>query len=281
MALIVSGVALAYVGTRIVRNSTEGRVVTPIDDPSAPGFEALVDPTPTLVVLHDTGGIIDAITVLTLPDPDGGGGGVLMVPTRTIHELPVFDVNPIEYAYDLGDPAFQADVVGRLLGAAMLESTVVDTSRWADLVAPVAPLGLDNPNELVVDGEVRFPAGEIELGAADIGPYLEATVEGESDLARLFRHETFWTAWIDAVAADGTDAAVPGELDHGRKKIDQRHRLLDPTRREELGRMDDQRDARGVLEEKGLERNCEERTHGPVEVEARGPSGEAHHVLQH
>ena len=55
-------------------------MLAPIDDPAAPGFEALVDPTPTLVVLHDDGELLDAVTLLTLPDPDGGGGGVLHDP---------------------------------------------------------------------------------------------------------------------------------------------------------------------------------------------------------
>ncbi|MDE0802652.1 MAG: LCP family protein [Acidimicrobiales bacterium] len=213
--LVGTGVALGYAGLRIVRNSTEGQVLAPIDDPTEPGFEAVVDPTPTLVVMHDNDGLLDALVVLTLPDPDAGGGGVILVPERTVMDLPLFETNPIEAAYDLGDPVFAADSTGLLLGVAMQESTVVDADRWADLVTPVAPIRIDNPNELSVDGEVRFPPGEIELAPADVGPYLEARVEGESDLARLFRHEVFWNAWLDAIAADGTDGAVPGELDTG------------------------------------------------------------------
>ena len=208
--LIGTGVALGYAGVRIVRNSTEGQVLAPIDDPDEPGFEAVVDPTPTLVLMHD-----NALVVLTLPDADAGGGGVILVPERTVADLPLFDTNPIEAAYDLGDPQFEADSTGLLLGVAMQESAVVDEDRWADLVAPVAPIRLDNPNELTVDGSVRFPPGEIELAPSDVGPYLQARIEGESDLARLFRHEVFWNAWLDAVAADGSDGAVPGELDSG------------------------------------------------------------------
>ncbi|MDZ7673880.1 MAG: LCP family protein [Acidimicrobiales bacterium] len=215
VVLLGIGVALAYAGTRIVRSSTEGEVLTPVDDPEAPGYEAVVDPTATMVVMHDVDGLIDAITVLTLPDPDGTGGGVLMVPARTVADVPLYDESPLEIAYDLGDPDLQTQAVGELLGAAMLESTVVDAERWADLVAPVAPLEIDNPNELSIDGEVRFPPGPIELEAEDVGPYLHATLDGESDLARLFRHELFWQAWLDAVAADGSPEAVPGELQSG------------------------------------------------------------------
>lgn len=215
VALFVSGAGLAYAGARLIRSSTEGETVSPIDDPDAPGFEAFVDPTPTLVMLHDQDGALDAITVLTLPDPDGGGGGVLLVPDRTVVDLPTLGITTIEAAYEFGDAQIEAQAVGDLLSTAMRETEVVDAARWADLVAPVAPITVDNPNELVVDGEVLFPIGEIELEADEVGAYLEADDAEASDLARFARHETFWAAWLEAVAAAGTPEAVPGELDSG------------------------------------------------------------------
>lgn len=213
--LLLAGTGLAYAGSRIVRSSTEGRVVQPVSDPTAPGFEALVDPTPTMVVLHEADGSLDAITVLTLPDPEGAGGGVILVPSRTIYDMPLYEVNPIEIAYDLGSADFETDVVGQLLGTGIGATVVVDAARWTDLVAPVAPITIDNPDEIEIDGETRFELGEIELEAADVGPYLEARIEDEPDLARLFRHEIFWSAWLAAVAADGSPGAVPGEVDSG------------------------------------------------------------------
>lgn len=213
VALLVSGAGLAYAGSRLIRSSTEGEVLAPIDDPAAPGYEAIVDPTPTLVMLHDVDGKLDAITVLTLPG--SGGGGVVLVPDRTVFEVPNLGVTTIEAAYQFGDAQIQAQAVGDLLGAAMREVEVMDAQRWADLAAPVAPITIDNPNELLIDGEVRFPIGELELEATDVGPYLEAHDAQRSDLARFARHENFWAAWLDAVAEAGTDAAVPGELDSG------------------------------------------------------------------
>ncbi len=157
----------------------------------------------------------DSITVLTLPDPNGGGGGVVTIPTRTVTEVPIFGLSPVALAYNFGNSQVATEVVGALIGTGLRDSAVVDAQRWADLVAPVAPLTLDNPNELVVDGQVRFPVGPITLQPEDVGPYLQARVDGESDLARLYRQQLFWKAWLDAVAADGTPAAVPGELDSG------------------------------------------------------------------
>ena len=213
--LIIAGMVLAYVGSEIVRDSTEGEIVSQEIDPSSPGYEALVEATPTLVLFHESGEGLESVTVLTLPDPAGSGGGVILVPSRTVVDLPIFGEGPVEIAYDLGDPRVGAEGVGLLLGAAMSERVVVDDARWADLVGPVAPVILENPNELEVDGEVRFPLGRIALGPEDVGPYLSATVEGESDLARLFRHQLFWEAWLSAVRSDGSLGAVPGEVESG------------------------------------------------------------------
>lgn len=215
LGLFVTGAGLVYAGTRIIRSSTEGEVVAEQTDPAAPGYEAIVSATPTMLVVHDVDGLVQSLTVLTLPDPGAGGGGVVMVPTRTVSDMPVFGYAPIEAAYDLGTAEGLVEVVGDVLTTGISEVVVVDADRWAGLVAPVAPLTVDNPDALEVDGELRFPAGEIELEAEDVGPYLAARAPGESDLARLFRHETFWQAWLAAVAEAGTPDAVPGELEGG------------------------------------------------------------------
>lgn len=215
LGLFATGAGLVYAGTRIIRSSTEGEVLEERTDPAAPGYEAIVAPTPTMLVVHDVDGSVEALTVLTLSDPGTGGGGVVLVPTRTVSDMPIFGYAPIEAAYDLGTAQVQAEVVGDVLTTGIGEVVVVDAERWAGLVAPVAPLVIQNPDPLEVDGELAFPAGELELQAEDVGPYLEARVPGESDLARLFRHELFWNAWLTAVAEAGDPGAVPGELEVG------------------------------------------------------------------
>jgi hypothetical protein len=215
LGLFTTGAGLVYAGTRIIRSSTEGEVLEEQTDPSAPGYEALVAPTPTMLVVHDVEGTVEALTVLTLPDPGAGGGGVVHVPTRTVSDMPIFGYAPIEAAYDLGTAQVQAEVVGDVLTTGIGEVVVVDAERWAGLVAPVAPVTIENPDDLEVDGELVFPAGQLELEAEDVGPYLEADVDDESDLARLFRHELLWKAWLAAVAEAGDPEAVPGELEVG------------------------------------------------------------------
>jgi hypothetical protein len=61
---------------------------------------------------------------------------------------------------------------------------------------------------------VSFPAGEIQLTAQQVGPYLQADAEDEADPVRIARHEAFWQAWM-AVLDEQGEGAVPGEGETG------------------------------------------------------------------
>ena len=210
MALGAS-LALTYVGLKTVRSSKAGRVVSTVTDPAAPGFEAFVEPTPTLVVIHDVDGELASIAVLALNNGDAGGS-VLLVPPTTLAGVGV-KARPLSVIYAFGADkadAARASVQG-VLGIGIAEAVVVDDARWAELVGPVAPLALTNPDDL--DG---FPAGPLSLLPTQVGPWLETRREGESDLARLYRQELFWESWAAAVTARADDpGVVPGEVEVG------------------------------------------------------------------
>jgi LytR cell envelope-related transcriptional attenuator len=115
------------------------------------------------------------------------------------------------WAFGVDKETATRSAVQSVLGIGVTEAVVVDDQRWADLVAPVAPLTLTNPDELP-----GFPAGPLSLTADQVGPYLDARREGERDLGRLYRHQLFWEAWATAVAADAANpGVVPGEVDVG------------------------------------------------------------------
>jgi hypothetical protein len=100
--------------------------------------------------------------------------------------------------------------VEAITGVGIQDVVVVDDARWAELVGPVAPLPITNPDDL--DG---FETGDIALSADQVGPWLRAARPDESELGRLYRQQLLWESWIAAVAASDDPAAVPGELDSG------------------------------------------------------------------
>lgn len=206
---LVAGGTLAYAGVQTVRNSRAGRSVSTVTDPAAPGFEAFLEPTPTLAVLHASGTQLISVAVLALYSGDVGGS-VLLVPPDTRLDSTTGANSLGGVSLFLESPTAALAGLQSLLGIGISEVAVVDDARWAELVAPVAPLTLDNP-----DAVGAFPAGALSLEADQVGPYLAVRAEGESDLARQFRHQLFYEAWAEAVAASPDPAAIPGEVESG------------------------------------------------------------------
>ena len=224
-ALFGGGVALTVVGVNLVRNSTAGRYVAPTASPDDPGYQAYVVPTPTMAVVQrgDDGELV-SVAVLAIESSDDGGA-VIIVPASTLTRVnppvdPASDTTA-RAAGQSGEPPTMADVyreggadgvvaaVADLLAIALPEHLEVDDSRWASLVAPVAPVELQLTKRV---GDWR--AGDVSLAAEDVGPFLRARAASESEAERIDRQADFWTAWLPLVRDAGTDA-LPGEVDVG------------------------------------------------------------------
>lgn len=210
LALSVAAAAvLTYLGIQTVRESRAGRSVSTVVDPARPGFEAFLEPTPTLVVLDGNGTVLRSAAVLSLRSGDVGGSVLLVPPDTRLGDDPNALTLGAVAAFEGSLPAAVPGIQD-LLGIGIAEVAVVDDQRWAELVAPVAPLTIENP-----DPVGPFPAGTLSLAATDVASFLGARGEGESDLARLYREQLVFDAWLDAVATSSDPGAVPGEGDTG------------------------------------------------------------------
>lgn len=263
-ALILLGGGLVAVGWAQVRDSTPGEYVDASRSPDEPGYVALVEPTPTMLVATvDGDGGLAGVALLALHAEDQGGA-VLVMPTATRTPLATEDdttassdqtdgagatgdtttgdtntgdttvddpaagegeevttpssvdteIGPDEgvtlaAAYDDGGLGSVVTQVERLLNVAVLESVELDDTGWTSLVAPV------NPLTVTLDDAVGdWSTGDVELTAEEVGPFLAARNEEESELARLSRQELLWRAWLPEVTLGGAEA-VPGEASVG------------------------------------------------------------------
>lgn len=221
---------LAWFGKEAVLESSEGRAVGAVTDPTAPGYEAIVEPTDTLLMVQTDGsGSLVGLTFLALSSEETGSA--LFIPVTTAVELPEYGPVPLRDAWEQGGLPPLTQGVESVLGVGiaefaddgtLLQGEIVEAGpdRWAQLVEPVAPLKIDNPELVeVVDAEgrvqARFPEGEIELEAAAVPAYLEARRPGENDLNRLARHRELWESWTEAIREQGPETAIPGEQDTG------------------------------------------------------------------
>jgi hypothetical protein len=207
LAVLVGAVpALLVTGRSVVLHTTDGALEAQVTDPSAPGWRAFTEPTPTALILHrnDSAALVGA-TLVSLTG--AGAGAVVFIPvdtevasgpgTRTLAELAAGGDEPARAA------------VEELLGVAPDDVVTLDAGAWRDAVARVAPLAVENPDDVFTGSSsaLRFPKGRLALTAADVPDYLTARTSGESDLNRLVRHEAFWRAWLPAVAR----TAAPGD----------------------------------------------------------------------
>ncbi len=207
VAVLLGGV-LTVAGLRTLRDSTAGRTLTSTD-PSEPGFEGLLEPTPTLLVIHRSGGVLRSAALLALATGDAGGSVILLPPSVEVGDGDGAATLAVTAAFG-GTPEVVRGAGEAVAGVGVQELVELDDTRWAELVAPVAPLAIQNPDDVA-----GFPAGPISLQADEVGAWLAATGPDESELGALYRQQLFWEAWLAAVAGSGTAEAVPGELDSG------------------------------------------------------------------
>lgn len=210
LAMVVAAVALVVVGFRTVLDTTSGRRIDPVVDPHEPGFEAFVEPTPTLAVVgRGADGALDWVALLALGGPGQQGGSVVLVPPNAAVEVESGRATLAEADGTFGSAGVRA-LLATAQRAAIDDVVDVDPARLEALVAGVGELSFTNP-----DAAPGFAAGPVVVAPADAAAFLAAIEEGESQLTRLSRHEAFWRAWLEAIASSGSPGAVPGESASG------------------------------------------------------------------
>lgn len=214
VVLLLAIPVLAVRGFDAVLHTTDGRTVDPDLSPTDPGYEAFLEPTPVLAVAGIGDDLqLSWVTVLALGSTEGGGGAVLLVPARTMapaDEPGGFPVQTLAARYAAGGLQALRQGTADLLGIAIGDVVDLAPARLGELLAPVSPLTVANPDDV---GD--FAVGELSLTAEELPGLLEATDVEQSDLTRLARHEAFWRAWIGAVATSTDPNVVPGETTTG------------------------------------------------------------------
>lgn len=209
---------LAVVGARTLLDSRDGAVIDPVVDPALPGYQALIAPSPTLGVVHlDDDGLLVGVAVLALAGGGEGasGGSVLLVPPRTLVDVPEFGEFTIEYIQALNGSESALSFVEYVLALGVDELVELRHDDWANLVAPLGGLTVSNPDSISGPaGEVRFAAGELELAPDELGEFLAVVEPGESPLNSLLRQELVWDAYLTAVGVHGS-VTFQGEQDRG------------------------------------------------------------------
>ncbi len=222
--LVVAASALVFAvwsdGTRLVLDSNGGERIETITDPTAPGYQAFVNPTPTMLVAHlSDGGDLVGITVLAQTVLDEGGTAVLISAESLLepNDDPA-DAVFVREVYETSGIDGLSRVVGDLFGFGFRETLEINTSElggWLRLVEPL-PVVLDD--DLVsVDAqgfvETEYRAGVHQLSGAQAAEVYGWLNDGEFDSNRTQRQVELWEVWLSRVggADDLVGATLPFE----------------------------------------------------------------------
>ena len=222
--LVVAAAALVFAvwsdGTRLVLDSNDGERIETITDPTAPGYKAFVDPTPTMLVAHlsDAGDLV-GITVLAQTVLDQGGTAVLISAESLLEPTDdPADAVFVREVYEASGIDGLSRVVGDLFGFGFRETMEITTSElggWLRLVEPL-PVVLDD--DLVsVDAQgfvtTEYRSGVHQLSGAQAAEVYGWLNDGEFDSNRTQRQVELWEVWLSLVggADDLVGATLPFE----------------------------------------------------------------------
>jgi hypothetical protein len=223
VALVLAVPVLLWIGKDALLETTDGQLVESVNDPAAPGYQALADPTPALLVVSvDEAGLPAGYTVLSQLGPDAGAAVVmprnLVVTEESATGEPV-DVGLVPAWEEGGMEAVQPRIEA-MLDAQVDDAVTVSTAEWEALVAPVGSVTVEVTDPVVVDGPggpaVRFDRGTVALGADEVGEFLTIRGVGESDLNVVARQQRFWEGWAAALSGRTDEPGIiPGEESSG------------------------------------------------------------------
>ncbi len=189
-------------GTKAVLDSTDGTVVETVTDPTQPGYEVFVDPTPTLLLAHLDDGELVGLTVLAATLLDNGGQAVLIGADVASDgaEGPTF----AQRWRTGGMNAVEADV-GTMFGFGFVETDAIETPELAQLLSLSEPLPFNLLDPLVEVGEdgsatTFLRAGGQELTGDDAAELYRWRNPAEFDANRTERQLGLWESWLLAVA---------------------------------------------------------------------------------
>ncbi|MEX1217555.1 MAG: LytR C-terminal domain-containing protein [Acidimicrobiales bacterium] len=203
---------LVFLGLRVILDSSDGQLVKRVTNPAAPGYEAVVEKTPTAVAaIIAPDGSLDSAVVFALTSETSSG--LLFVP-GSIGVSTMYGMLPLSAFWLNEQIDGVANGLGQVLNLNFSESFVIPIADWSVLVGPYSPLTVSTP-DAVRDARdvVVFPKGTTTLTAAQVGSFITSKAPSDNDANRLLRQELFWKAWLAKISS--STAVFPGSTISG------------------------------------------------------------------
>ncbi len=201
-------------GLQMILDSEQGAIREAVTDPSAPGFEAFVEQTwSILVATEDEAGELVQVAVLAVADRTAGGGTVLLVPPEVAVSGCAGQPCTLVDRHREGGVDMVTASVTALMDVGVTGTALLTPGRWESLAGASPAVVVDLPGDLVstaTDGTtvVRFPAGKVAVAPAEVADLLGFADDGDG-AARLARQRDWWTTWLGQVGVGDPAGNLP------------------------------------------------------------------------
>jgi len=210
--ILVLGAAptMGVVGWHVLKTSKAGTAAKTL---RTVGFPST--PTAMLAVVDDQQ-LVTALAVLVLEPGTGKGGKLVSIPTNATTSLTAEEQQvPIADSVITKGPDLLADDLSSLTLVSIGSSGVLDQRALAALLAPLPPMSVSLPADVVdagADGtkQTLFPAGDQTLSPAQAASLLVADDPSQAETTRLPNVHAVWTSLAAAVGEGiNPDAVAP------------------------------------------------------------------------
>ena len=217
VGVVAAGTFVALAAQEAILDSRSGSVSEAILDPSAPGFRAFTEATPTVLVAHTSQTISGELVGATILTPaDASIGGTVITVQSTF--LPDSSSPSLRDLFARGGLDAVASALGEAIGAGFTSTIALDGASWASLIGDDLPVTLTLRTDLVDTqgdvGQVVVLAGTREFEEDEIADIVTHQNSSEPSLGVALRHQEVWRAWISQTQ-DSTDQTALVEFDAG------------------------------------------------------------------
>lgn len=208
-------VRLWEAGTKAALHSTEGQTIEIITDPLEAGFEAVLDPTPTLLIAHTDNGGLAGVTVVARASTDAGGHLVLIDPLLFVRSAPGSDEGRFvsEVFQAEGVDGLEA-LIGGVFGFGFGHAIELSGDDLGAAMSLAEPIPLELFDDLVTGEGTGEEVVWIESGSSALDGSTAAAVYNfvhPSDVGvnRQERQRVLWQSWLSKIgSAEDRSAAA-------------------------------------------------------------------------
>ena len=212
LAAVIWSVFLLIESGDELLNDQSGETLGAIEDLSAPGFEAFVEQTWSMVIATENkeGKLVDLV-IGAVADREEGGGSLLIVSPSLVPDSncdqSLCDLSSI---YDEGGLGSLTTALVNLFNVGFTEEVLLTPTRWTGLVAPVDAVEVTLEDSLVeVTDEgveiVQFPQGDVNIQDERVVDFL-SSANYLATTEQMNLSKNFWKSWLNKIGQNGSPA---------------------------------------------------------------------------